>query len=107
MGVDYTANYGIGVKLVDVTFDESKGFEDMSEYLEDLPEASDIVVQYFSVGSESYGGDPDEYYLCIKDPMEDGVEELAKKIDIFKLYLKEFNVDYIGEIDLVGGLRIQ
>jgi hypothetical protein len=108
MGVDYKANYGIGVKLESLDFEELN-LEDigyMGEYLDELPKPEGIEIEYFEVGQGSYTGEDNDYYLCIKSPMNEGVKALKTKVDLFKNYLKINNIKYIGEVDCVGGLNI-
>ena len=108
MGVDYTANYGIGVKLESLDFEELnlEDIECMDEYLDELPEPEGIETEYFEVGEGSYTGEDNDYYLCIKSPMNEGVRELKKKIDLFGNYLRRNNIKYVGKVDLVGGLNV-
>ena len=108
MGVDYTANYGIGVKLVDLDFDELEidGVKCMSEYLDELPEPNGIYTEYFEVGQGIYTGEDNDFYLCIKSAMSDGVDQLKNKIEMFKDYLEHNNIEYHGDVDCVGGLNV-
>ena len=108
MGVDYTANYGIGVKLQEVDFEELnlEDVECMDDYLEELPEPEGIQTEYFEVGSGSYTGEDNTYYLCIKHPMKEGVKALKTKVDLFKNYLRRNDIRYFGDVDCVGGLNI-
>tara|TARA_R110000803_G_scaffold10007_7_gene31113 strand:+ start:1898 stop:2227 length:330 start_codon:yes stop_codon:yes gene_type:complete len=108
MGVDYTANYGIGVKLESLDFEELN-LEDigcMDEYLDELPKPDGIETEYFEVGQGSYTGEDNDYYLCIKSPMSEGVKVLKTKVDLFKNYLRRNDIKYVGEVDCVGGLNI-
>jgi hypothetical protein len=106
MGVDYTANYGIGVQLVNLDFEELElDIETMDEYLDDLP-SNEISTYYFEVGSGSYTGEDNEYYLCFKYSFKDGLDVLESKLKLFKDYLDSNKIEYIGEIDLVGGLNV-
>lgn len=104
MGVDYSANYGMGVKLCIPDFEENGEIEFMEDYLEELPKSENIDIEYFEVGDGNYTGEENEFYLCIKNPMENG--ELFKKIEVFKKYLSDNNIKYYGEVDLVGGLYV-
>ena len=105
MGVDYRANYGIGVKLENLDFDKLDS-DYMEEYLDNLPEPEGIDVEYFEVGEGSYSGEDNDFYLCIKNPMNEGVKVLKNKIDLFGNYLRRNNIKYIGKVDCVGGLNI-
>ncbi len=108
MGVDYKGNYGIGVEIL-FDFDESEDFEYMDEYLEHLTELSKTVgldTDYFEVGEASYSGGENDFYLIIKNPFSDGVHGLSNKVITFIEFLKSNDVDYVGNVDCVGGLNV-
>ena len=108
MGVDYTANYGIGVKLKYLDFEEInlENIDCMDDYLGELPDPEGIQIRYFEVGGSNYTSGENDFYLCIGSPMNKGVDDLKNKIEIFKNYLKENNIEYIGDVDCVGGLNV-
>lgn len=110
MGVDYSANFGIGVELQNIEFPEYSdtydGPTNMYEYLEGLPQSDSVSIMYFESGDGVYTGKDRTFYLCFRKPLDGGVESLKNKIKVFKKYLKENNIKYFGEIDLVGGLHI-
>ena len=47
-----------------------------------------------------------KFYLCIKNALTDGVEQLANKIKVFTDYLETNNITYEGGVDVVGGLNV-
>lgn len=103
MGVDYTGNYGIGVK---VYIGELQGeYEDYGdlEYIEEILE--DSVYFCFETGSDSYGGNPNEIYICIEEPFKDGFD-IEEKVSEFYKFLKLNNIDFEDEVDVVGGLHV-
>ena len=108
MGVDYTANYGIGVRLESISYEdlEKLGYDSMDEYLDELPNNYGLELEYFETGSESYGGNDNIWFLCIKDPLGRGVRDLKNKMSMLKNHLNSNGIKYKGEIDLVGGLHI-
>ena len=108
MGVDYTANYGIGVELISLDFDEldMDDMEYMDEYLEELPKPDNIQIEYFEVGQGNYTGEDNTFFLCVKASLTDGETEFKRKISVFKEYLEDNKIEYKGEVDFVGGLLI-
>lgn len=67
MGVDYTGNYGIGVKVIRKEFPEdSDYFEEFNSYLDDMLENTSYY--YFEVG-DSYDEETD-FYICISNLIE-------------------------------------
>jgi hypothetical protein len=105
MGVDYSAKFGIGYKIKvanEIVEDEYDG--DTYECLDNILEEREGV-NFFSTGSEVYGGEPNEYYL-IAD------ETFAKGLDL--THIKQFLDEIIdssalerdSEFGLVGGLKI-
>lgn len=103
MGVDYTANYGFGVKIIR---NEEEDFLDwLDQKLEDTE-----GINYFEVGSDSYGGDENEIYVCIdvEDQIDkqNGYEFLNSYADELMNILKEKGIDFEGVPNIVGGLNI-
>lgn len=107
MGVDYDANYGIGVRVFEKEFEEGHEWEnDFLGYLDDILDEAVDKYSYFEVGSDSYGGDPNDFYVIIDEPFSDGfcgLEEKAKKL---LEYLEKNEIEWDGEVDIVGGLNI-
>ena len=101
MGVNYAAYYGIGVQITKAP----KGL-DVYEYMEEL-QANDeeFAVTTFIHGSE-YSSSRKEFYICIQDPFEYGVDGLKKKVEDFLDFLKRHNVQYSGNVDCVGALHV-
>lgn len=104
MGVDYDANFGVGVKLL--LPEEFNGSDDYEEYdfMEEIPKSDLFKFDYFQVGNE-YTGYSEGWYLCVKEAFTDGVFN-QNVIDLFIKHLKDNKIDYEGNIDLVGGLMV-
>ena len=72
MGVDYSANYGIGIKIKSIDFEDENldkeiaELECMSELLYD--KIKNEKYTYFEVGSEDYGGEENDFYIIIRNP---------------------------------------
>lgn len=108
MGVDYTGNFGIGVKIIEIEFTEEMvedGIDTMCEYMEDISSKTDIATTYFEIGEESYGGERNEWYMCLKKPFKDGVYNQQEANNLMK-YLDEDKIDYEGKIDCIGGINV-
>lgn len=104
MGVDYTGNYGIGVQVKRKEFEEdSEYYDDFYSYLDDVLDGTDYY--YFEVGEGSYTGDENEVYICISKPFKDGYDIVKKSFDLY-CFLAEKEIEYVGEVDEVGGLLI-
>jgi len=104
MGVDYTGNYGIGVKVLKKEFEEeSEYYEDFNTYLDDILENTNYY--YFEVGEGSYTGEDNDFYICISNPFEDGLN-IKDKVFAFYSFLRENNIEFEGEFNEVGGLLI-
>lgn len=104
MGVDYTGNYGIGIKvLIPELTGEFEDYGDL-EYLEELLEDSEDYY-CFEVGSENYTGDYNELYVCIEEPFKDGYD-ITQKVNSLMNFIKENGLDFEGEVNEVGGLHI-
>lgn len=103
MGVDYTANYGFGVKIIR---NEEEDFLDwLDEKLEDTE-----GIAYFEVGDECYSGNENEIYVCIN--VEDEIakqnryEFLSGAADELMEILTEKGIEFEGVPNIVGGLNI-
>ena len=108
MGVDYSGNFGIGVKIKKVKFTKEmieEGIDCMTEYLEEISSKTDLKLEYFSVGDSAYTGGDDDLYLCLKTPFKKGVYQQGDADKLIK-YLEENNIKYIGSIDCVGGICV-
>lgn len=104
MGVDYTGNYGIGVKVLKKQFEEeSEYYEDFNTYLDDVLENTNYY--YFEVGEGSYTGEDNDFYICISNPFQDGLN-IKDKVFAFYKFLQDNNIEFEGEFDEVGGLLI-
>lgn len=105
MGVDYTGNYGIGVKVIRKEFSEdSEYFEEFNSYLDDILENTNYY--YFEVG-DSYE-EVTDFYICISNFIEFPlvVSNLEEKITKFIKFLNKNEIEFEGEVNEVGGLLI-
>ena len=100
MGVDYSANFGIGFQIADECDDKDLTIRD---YLDELIDASKY--SWFEVGSEDYGGSPNKFFVVLDDvqplnTLEGRLEELKQHL------LSEHFTLESGVADVVGGLRV-
>ena len=101
MGVDYSANYGIGYK---VNFGELQkmDIDDPSDHLYEIT-YDDQRYAYFQVGSGCYTGEENEHYIVLKKPELFDLKNLKDDLDFF---LKRHKIKADGEFGLHGGLEI-
>lgn len=104
MGVDYNANFGIGVQVIRKDFDEdSEYYEDFLGWIDEQLEGSEY--SYFETGSSMYGGEENDVYVVLDEPFSEGLD-LTKKAEDLKSFLQSKEIEYEGEVDIVGGLLI-
>lgn len=102
MGVDYSANFGVGYKITTTKYDEDNDLH-ILDTLEEVIGSSKY--SYFETGDESYTGEDNEYYVVLDDfhpinTLEDRLLELKEHL------LGEGLIGVDAEYDLVGGLLI-
>lgn len=119
MGVDYSANFGFGVKvkinipkswLVDNEYDEddSEGLE--LDYLDDVLQGTPY--QYFETGSSNYGGDDGDFYITdprVEEMLDKGEYEsldLGKSVKELLQTVSGLGMESVGNPSIVGGLHI-
>jgi len=103
MGVDYTGNYGIGVKVIRKEFDEnSEYYEDFTTYLDDVLENTNYY--YFEVGESMYVGGENDIYVCISDLLND--LNIKDRVFAFYKFLQDNEIRFEGEVNEVGGLLV-
>lgn len=97
MGVDYSAHYGIGIKIQ--TFEIEDKFDFLDENLNEK-------YTWFETGEGSYTGEENEFYVILKD--DSNLLEINLSVEKVKLlnHLKEIGIETIGEFGIVGGLEI-
>jgi hypothetical protein len=103
MGVDYRVNYGIGVKLVNIDFNEDDEIDNMDEYLESIEMDG---FRFFESGESFYSGGVNDYFIVIKNPFENGCIGLNEKIKNLKIFLANSGIKWEGDVDVVGGLLV-
>ncbi len=103
MGVDYSGNYGIGYQVTGSDeIPDAELEEGLSEYL--YNKVGDGF-QHFDVGSGSYTGEENDYYIVVKDAFKDGLDLTAKKKAIDD-ELKRLKLEPVGDFGDVGGLSV-
>jgi len=104
MGVDYNGNYGIGVKVIRKEFEEGhEYYEDFLTWLDEQLEG--WAYEYFEVGEGSYTGEEDDIYVVFKNPFKNGYN-LEASVEEMLAFLRIQGIEYVGKVDVVGGLRI-
>ena len=101
MGVDYSANFGIGFKIK-ADIDENDELH-ITEYLDELIDKSKY--SWFEVGEAAYIGGENEYYVVLDEIKP--IDTLEKRVEELKQHLlsEKFVIDS-EEFDLVGGLHV-
>ena len=103
MGVDYTANYGIGFKVESIEQREGKDDYSMGEIIDE--KLSDIKeCYYFDTGSEDLGGLQNEFYITLHSLYP--IETLEKRGRLLKQELYNVGIKTSEKLDIVGGLKI-
>ena len=101
MSVDYSAVFGIGVKIKKIIFEDDTNIEDYFEKL-----LNGTILEFNKYGKERYNGKDNTYCIFIKEPFEYGISGLKIKMDFLENFLIENNIQYYDDIDIVGGLLI-
>lgn len=103
MGVDYTANYGIGFLLNIPSNEELEEMElDVDSYLEDILPSN---TSYFEVGGGNYTGEQNDYYVILDD--DEINETLTERCEDLKVsLLNEGLINSNDKASVVGGLKI-
>lgn len=103
MGVDYTANYGIGFQVNVPDYDELEEMNlDLDSYLSDILPSN---TSYFEVGQGNYTGEQNDYYVILDDDeinesLLERCEELRAKL------LSEGLISSDNKVSVVGGLNV-
>lgn len=107
MGVDYRVFYGIGVKLKTIDFDEpdqvpthAKGYDNMREYCDAI---EDDNYRCFCTGDDIADEEPLEWFIVLRKPFDGDIRDNMR---LLLIHLKRMQVQYEGEVDLVGGIYI-
>ncbi len=100
MGVDYSAYYGLGVKIKHKELNKNELIEFLEYKLQ-----SDMFV-YFEVGEECYTGEENDVYLVYKD--DDVIKEqdftvLSMQMDNF---IRKNDLIRLTDFGIIGGLHI-
>jgi hypothetical protein len=105
MGVDYTGNYGIGVRILTPDLDEDEQYQgDTISWIDDILASTDY--SYFEVGSANYSGEENDIYVTIDNPFENGYCGLEEKANNLIQFLQDKGIEFEGTVDVVGGLEI-
>lgn len=99
MGVDYTANFGIGVRVIRKEVED----DDFGSWLDDKLDG--WAYEYISVGCEMYSDEENDLYVILKDPFRHGYN-LGATVEEFLAFLRLNDIEYDGKVDVVGGLLI-
>lgn len=105
MGVDYSANFGIGFKLdrTSPAFDDE---DDIICRLDEIIDSSEGEFYSFEVGQGSYTGEEDDMYICITEPFEDGLDTLPYSVERLLNFMFKHQLVNDGPLDVVGGLHV-
>lgn len=105
MGVDYSANYGIGFKVEATArlYDREDDDFILQEYLEET--LSDDY-RYFEVGDGSYTGEENDVYVIFRDKVGLApLENYKDRLDVLRKHLEDLLLE-VSEEGLVGGLNV-
>lgn len=93
MGVDYRANYGIGIGIQSMDFDDDNINESIQD-IECMDEFLDYYVyeyedespyRWFQTGEGDYTGDTNDFFVVLKKPFANGFETLEQqRLDLLK-----------------------
>ena len=103
MGVDYKGQYGIGYE-VELTSMEDEDGEELSMG-DGLDDRLGDGFEWFQVGSGSYSGRPDRYFVAIVDPFANGLD-LTEKKNALDAELERIGLKPIGAFNAIGGLYV-
>ena len=99
MGVDYSANFGIGFQIADECDDKDLTIRD---YLDELIDASKY--SWFETGYEDYGGSPNKFFVVLDDVQP--LNTLEGRLEELKQHLLSEHFTLEDDVaDVVGGLR--
>lgn len=112
MGVDYSANYGIGFKLKHPQSNEKFEKEYDGDFIsffhgEIAPLLKEKEFQFFEVGEGSYDGTENEVYVTIKGGLAPIWDNALRRCADLKTFL--WGLDLISledQADIVGGLEV-
>ncbi len=99
MGVDYSANFGIGYK-VNVTTNND---ETPLGYLECLIMPG---LKFFETGQERYGGKAGQFYIVLAEPFKNGLDLSEPKKLIDKFIEDDPNLEKASTFGMVGGILV-
>lgn len=110
MGVDYKANYGLGIELrsseivKNLRLPEDPEDLEVYEIMEGLSLPSNL--RLIQSGDGGYTGDVNDYYIILKEPLSNGITGLKEKSDALIDYVRSLGFTTPDEVQLVGGLYV-
>jgi hypothetical protein len=114
MGIDYSANFGIGIKITESDVEEALGEENYvsewdtmwQDYLYNLDEEDEDFKNKYKVINYGDSYDDDNYSaIVIKEPFAHGFD-INSKVEGLKKKLEEIGFKDLSEVGVVGGLYI-
>lgn len=110
MGIDYTPVFGIGVEIAPEFIEEldanSSTYESVVyDYFQSIVE--DTEFRFANTGDYISGdGDDFRFFLILRDTGNIDDPSFVSKIAALKEFISRHGIRYIGDITVVGGLRI-
>jgi hypothetical protein len=102
MGLDYSANYGLGVKVKAIQGLSLQQVNENYGFIDKILDGSKY--EYFFTGW--YDDKEQDLFLTIRESFSDGNYNLKAKVKEFKKFLKTNKIEYEADVDIVGGLSV-
>ncbi|ROH98305.1 hypothetical protein EGI16_21750 [Chryseobacterium sp. G0240] len=113
MGVDYSANFGIGFKIKHPQSNDKFEKEYEGDFIEffykEIQPLIDEKEDYrsFQVGEGCYDGTENEIYVVVNGNLSEGWNDVLRKTAFLKTFLWDLDlISLQDEADLVGGLEV-
>lgn len=105
MGVDYSANFGIGYKIKKVSEEVLEEYDvDIGYFFDEKLQPYKDEVSYFETGYGRYTGEDNEYFLVLKNPLS--ILDLTHVKETLDVVIYELGLETDSEFGLVGGLLV-